>query len=292
MPTRTAAALITILAAAGAARAEPVSLTVRPEPGASMRYEQLQGNRTTFGEQGAELNSRLRFGLAFAEPPEAGAPTPATLTIEALVVDLAQPGMRAYFDSEQAPGDEPSPLAPLLGPAIGSQVTMTIGAGGEVADIETGALAENQAAGMAGLAPTAIGETVNRVVELPQAPDAVEEGDRWTWVRRDVLNPGTTISVAHDMLVESIEDGIVTITFTGGASVSFDEPPVEGEPARPSLEASEISGRIVWDANQGCAVSWNYLSSLDITAVNAEDPTQQALLKVEYTMQLTRLDDD
>lgn len=291
MPTRTAAPLIIALAAAGLARAEPVSLGAKPDPGASLRYEQLQTNRTTFGEQGAELNSRLQFGIAFAQPEEEGGPTPATLTVEQLVVDLAQPGMRAYFDSEQAPGADPSPLAPLLGPAIGSEISMAIGAGGEVADIDTGALAQNQAAGMAGLAPAAIDETVSRVVDLPQAPDAVEEGDRWTWVRKETLNPGTTISIAHDMLVESIEDGVVTITFTGGASVSFDEPSAEGAPPRPSLEDSEISGRIVWDAERACAISWSYLSSLGITAVNQQDPTQQQLVRVEYTMQLTRLDD-
>lgn len=292
MHARTAVSLIIALAAAGIARAEPVSLGATPDPGASLRYEQLQSNRTTFGQQTAELNSRLRFGLDFTEPPEAGAPTPATLTVEALVVDLAQPGMRAFFDSEQDPDAEPSPLAPLLGPAIGSEIAMTVDAEGEVADIQTGPLAQNQAAGMAGLAPAAVGETVNRVVELPQAPDAVEQGDRWTWVRRDVLNEGTTVSVAHDMLVESIEGGVVTITFTGGASVSFDEPAAEGDPPRPSIEDSDISGRIVWDAERGCAISWNYLSSLDITAINAEDPTQQAVLRVEYTMQLTRLDDE
>jgi len=292
MPTRTAAPLIITLAAAGLARAEPVSLAAKPGAGVSLRYEQLQTNRTSFGAQGAELNSRLQFGIAFAEPDEAGAPTPATLTVEQLVVDLAQPGMRAFFDSEQPAGDAPSPLAPLLGPAIGSEISMTIGAGGEIAGIQTGDLAQNQAAGMAGLAPSAVGETVSRVVDLPQAPDAVEEGDRWTWVRNDTLNPGTTISVAHDMLVESIEEGVVTITFTGAASVSFDEPPAEGDPPRPTLEDGDISGRIVWDATKGCAISWNYLSSLDITAVNAQDPTQQALLQVEYTMQLSRLDDD
>lgn len=278
-----------MLACASIALAEPVSLAPKAHAGQTLQYEQVQANRTTFAGQTAELNTRTRFGIVFGEAGEG--PTPATMTIGRLVVDFAQPGMRAYFDSDAPAGDGPSPLAPALGPVVGSEVTMTVTDGGEVEGVDVGAMAANQAAAMAGVTGPAIDETVTRTIAIPDAPAAVEVGDRWTWVREDSLDQGATVSVAHDMLVESVEGDLVTITFTGGASLRFAAPRADGEPPRPTLESSEISGRIVWDSAAGCAVSWDYLSSLGMTAINAEDPSQQAVVRVEYTLRVNRVDE-
>lgn len=270
-----------------AALARPVSLAPKPHTGQALRYEQLQTSRTTFGGQGAELNTRMRFALAFA--PGEGAQS-ATMTLERIVVDLAQPGMRAFFDSEAPAGDEPNPIGPALAPLVGAQATMTIDERGEVGAVDVGANAGNQAAAMAGMSPEAVDEAVTRTLAIPEAPASVEQGDRWTWVRRDAVSPGVVVSVAHDMLVESIEGDIVTISFTGGATVEFDAPAAPGE-QRPGLEDSEISGRIVWDASRAAAVSWDYLSSITMTAVNAQDPAQTALVRMERTLRLQRIDE-
>lgn len=286
MRRRTIAIALALCLSPGAA-AQPVSLAPRPHTDQTLRYDLMQTNRTAFGAQAAELNSRTRFSLAF-ERAESGAT--ATYTLERLVVDLAQPGMRAFFDSEAPATDEPSPLAPALQPLIGAQATMTVDAAGQIDAVDVGANASNQAAPMAGMTAEAVNDAVSRALAVPGAPAAVSEGDRWTWVRRDAMSPGVTISVAHDMLVESIKGDLVTITFTGGASVEFDQPAAPDE-RRPTLDGSEVSGRIVWDAARGCAKSWDYLSSVTMTAVNAQDQTQTAPIRMERTLRLQRVNE-
>lgn len=286
------ASIVTLGLAAAAAQAEPVKITPSADPGVNVRYEQSQSQRTTLGMQSVEVNSRLLFALALREAE--GAPgAAATLTVERVAVDLAQPGgQRAFYDSgNPQEGDAQNPLAAALAPTVGSEATMRITPEGDAEDVALSQqVAANQAASLAGLAPQSLDEAVTRVFVTPDAPDEVEQGDRWTWVRKQPLDEGASLNIAHDMLVESIEGDTVTITFTGNATLDFDAPAQEGDDPRPELEGSEVSGRMVWDAQRGLAVSWDYLSSLTILTPMPQNPGQKSPVQIESAMRLQRQD--
>lgn len=297
---RTAAALLALAAIAAPlaapahaaalpahhASAQPALVDLRPrfEKGQEHRFVMELDSTTDLTARGAGAESgkqsmKQEFGLLFRvvdATPEAGAT--AEVVFETIKATIDSPLGKETFDSTKpAAQDGQSMLAPVLRQAVGTKLTLTFDADGNITSVTGGEGLALAASLGQGAGPK---DLLGGIFTVKKGGGRARVGETWTNEDTIATSPAGGLKMVTEHTLKSAARGEAVVAFRGRV-----EPATEGDAGPVKVTDAHHEGRYVWDTRDGMLRSLD--SQMSVT-MDVAAPGMDAATTSRTTMRVRR----
>jgi len=206
------------------------------------------------------------------------------LVFDRFSLAMTQGDLTTKFDSDEpASKDEGNPVASIIRPLVGTKLSLTLDADGNITNIEGG---EELAAASMGFGaelsnPARVRALFGPIFTAQKSPGKAEIGKTWSTSDTTDVAPFGSITISTDSTLKSHKAGVAKIEFRGDMGLS---PQTETQ-AVVGLEESVYTGSIDWNTELGMPDSMKTTQKLGLTF--AQDGVTQRVNN-DIKMTLTR----
>ncbi|MFG0246291.1 MAG: DUF6263 family protein [Phycisphaerales bacterium JB052] len=271
--------------------AEPVQLQYKFDADAPTYFEMVQDMDQTQVMQGQNISTGTRIAslmkTELVEANDDGSILIATTTEQAKL-DINAPGMNMSYDSTLASDKSKlsNPTIASMAGMVGLQVQLLIAPDGTILDvpnvdsIQASIDAMTDPAVKAGISPFADEAAIKAMNEMNfklLPAEAVEVGDEW---HREFVVPFAfgNLTTSFDLTLESVEDGIASITITGSVTM----PAVQEQGMTMNLGNADVDGILKFNIEDGVQESYTMTTQMGMNA------TMEGMASPILTMDMTQ----
>lgn len=280
-PIRSGIALLIGVGASISVDAAPLRAAL--DEGETRQYELDQFTNVSAMGQATEVSSRFSYRLETLSVTDDGAAV--RVSIDNVRMSMAQGDISIAYDSDEdvAENAPPNPLAGALEPLVGAAMTLHIAATGEVVSVDDSVIRDSPVLSQL-LEPESQRRSLSRLFRVEGAPDAIAVDDTWSVAITQDIDEFIGVRFTHTYRVESITDGVATLSLTGDARLTISDENLPPE-MRPELTLHEISGRVQWNNEKSALENYSIVTDFTLAGMNPQiNQRVEARLRQEQTI--------